>query len=233
MTVLERVEQNRKKINPEALADLETKKLSKVLRRETWGDHERAQYSDFEVALVKGTISREAYRDLLGQMYFVYGALEDRAEELTGDPIAGPVLKPELHRKEAIEADLAFYYGHDWRDQIQALAVTEEYVSRIRNSTAPRFVAHHYTRYLADLSGGVEIDEALRKAWDLDTDGRRYYIFEKIPVAVDFKNSYRATLDELAVSPEQKLEMLVEAITAYEYNIEMVRVLAERYGVKP
>lgn len=230
--VLDRVEETRKRIKPELLDELETKKLSKILRRETWGDHERAQYSNFEVALVKGTISREAYRDLLAQMFHVYRALEERGEELKDDPIARQIVIPELNRTAAVEADLAFYFGPDWKDQISELPVTKEYVARVRNATPVQFVAHHYTRYLADLSGGVMIDEALRKAWNLDLDGRRYYIFEDIPVPVDFKNSYRATLDDLPVSKDQKLEMIIEAIAAYEYNIEVVSELAERYGVK-
>jgi heme oxygenase len=230
--VHDRVEETKKKLRPELLDELETKKLSKILRRETWGDHERAQYSDFEVALAKGTISREAYRDLLAQMLFVYRALEERAEELKDDPVAGQIVIPELNRTAGVEADLAFYFGPDWKDEISQLPVTKEYVARVRNAGPVQFVAHHYTRYLADLSGGVMIDEALQKAWNLDLDGRRYYVFEDIPVAVDFKNTYRATLDELPVSKDQKLEMIVEAIAAYEYNIEVVSELAERYGVK-
>lgn len=231
-TVLDRAEQTRQKIGPGVLDQLESKPLSRVLRRETWSDHERAQYSDFEVALVRGTISREAYRDLLAQVYFVYEALENRNEELRNDPIAGPVILDELNRKEAVESDLVFFWGPDWRDKIDLLPVTKEYVERIRNATPAQFVAHHYNRYLADLSGGLMIDEGLKKAWDLSEEGRRYYIFEGIDSATEFKNAYRGALDELPVSPEEKLEIIIEAIAAYEYNIEMANDLTERHGVK-
>ena len=36
------------------------------------------------------------------------------AEVMTDDPVAGPFVKPELHRVPALEADLTFLYGEDW-----------------------------------------------------------------------------------------------------------------------
>jgi heme oxygenase (biliverdin-producing, ferredoxin) len=228
---MDRVSEKMQEIEPKLPEELKSKPFSRVLRRETWSDHGRAEHTPFEIALVRGTIPVEAYRDLLGQVWHVYSALEDRAEQLKDDPIASKVIFPELNRKEAVEQDLVHFYGQDWRDQIKPLPITEEYVERIKNSTPGQFVAHHYNRYLADLSGGFMIDEAIKRAWNLDEDGRRYYQFPGIPDATHFKKDYRKRLDELPVDDAGRRIIIEETFIAYELNIDMVNQLAENYGV--
>jgi heme oxygenase len=210
---------------------LESKPLSRCLRRETWTDHERAEYSPFEVALATATIPRPAYLELLQQVYPVYIALEERAEELKDDAVAGRVFFPELNRREALEADIEFYGGADWRETTELLPVTEGYVERIRNATPIQFVAHHYNRYMADLSGGLIICAALKREWGLDGDGVKYYDFA-IEDATEWKNNYRSVLDGLPLSTDEKIALIDEVMAAYDFNIEMVRVLAEKHDIK-
>ena len=228
MTILERVEANKNRVAEKLREELKTKPLSRLLRRDTWPDHERAQYSPFELALAGGTISSAAYRDLLAQVRPVYIALEERGEELRDDPIAGQVYLPEVLRLSSIDADIEFYWP-TWRSEVRLLPVTTEYVDRVRNATPIQFVAHHYNRYLADLSGGLMIAEALRKAWNLNGDGLRYYEFPEIPDPNEWKNAYRGTLDSLPLDVEGKLELIGEVMLAYEYNIVMADQLADLY----
>lgn len=229
--ILGRVEESKKRIPAKVLEELGRRKLSQLLRRESWPDHERAEHSPFEVALVMGTVTREAYKDLLANVYPVYCALEERAEELRSDPIGGEVYFPELNRKQALEQDLTFYWGPDWPAEITHLPVTAEYVQRILDADPVQFVAHHYNRYLADLSGGIFICEALKKAWSLDGDGVRYYDFVDIPDAAEFKNGYRAKLDSLPLDTDGKMRLIEEVMVAYEFNIAMVAELADRFGI--
>src|SRR5688572_13214364 len=107
--VIERVEQRRDKIAARVGSSLDTKPFSKLIRSGTWSDHGRAEGSDFEQALVFGTISKEAYRDLLGNLHPVYKALEDRARELKDDPIVAPFLDDVLNRVELLERDLEHF----------------------------------------------------------------------------------------------------------------------------
>lgn len=230
--VLERVKANRKKLKGSLPEELETKRLSRLLRRETWADHARAEYSPFEIALVRGTIPREAYLDLLTQVHPIYLALEKRAEEFKNDELGGRVYFSSLNRSEAVAADAEFYGGPDWQSKAEVLDVTKEFIKRIEGSTPLQFVAHHYNRYLADLSGGIMISAGIRKAWDLDGDGARYYDFTEIGDADEFKNNYRAILDNLPLTTAQKLELIEEVMLAYEFNIEMVRVLGAKHDVQ-
>lgn len=229
--VLERVGEKTKDWDDAAVLDkITAKPLSKVMRRETWSDHARAEYSTFEQSLVQGELSIEAYREMLAQTYPLYVALEARAAELADDPVAGPIITDTLNRAEKIAADLDFYYqARDWRTEVELYPVTQEYVARIRSADPVTFVAHHYTRYLADLSGGLMIDTAIKQAYELDLDGRRYYDFDQIPDPVAFKKSYRETLDNLPVEAEDKRRIVEEVMVAYEYNIELIHELEQRF----
>jgi heme oxygenase len=226
--VLGRVEETKKRMSAKLRDELTRKPLSRLLRRESWPDHERAQYSPFEVALAEGTVPKEAYRDLLAQVRPVYLALEERGEQLKNDPIAGRVHFPQVHRRDGVEADLDFYWP-GWRREATLLPVTQEYAARVREASAVQFVGHHYNRYLADLSGGLMICEALRRAWSLNGDGLRYYDFPGIPDAGEFKKQYRGILDGLPLDIDGKMELIEEVMVAYEYNIVMADVLAARY----
>jgi heme oxygenase len=226
--ILERVEARKNQIADKLRVELESKPLSRMLRRDTWPDHERAQYGPFEVALAGGTISSAAYRDLLAQVLPVYLALEARGEELKDDPVGSNVYLPEVLRAKAIEADLDFYWP-TWRIESKMLSVTQEYVARVRNATPVQFVAHHYNRYMADLSGGLMIAAALRNAWQLNGDGLRYYQFDEIDDPDTWKGAYRAMLDSLPLDVEGKIELIGEVMLAYEFNIEMTENLAATY----
>src|ERR1051325_10106709 len=96
--VLERVEENKKRFRPKLTEELASKPLAAMLRRETWGDHDRAQFSPFELSLAEGTISKEGYAELLANVYPVYVALEERLDELKDDPIVGQFHIEELAR---------------------------------------------------------------------------------------------------------------------------------------
>jgi heme oxygenase len=222
----------RKRPETDVIIDLESKPLSAVLRASTWRSHTRAEYSDFEQALVQGVLPRDAYAELMAQSYFIYVALEQAAATMADHPVAGRMCFAELARTAAIEADLAFYYGPQWRDAIAPLPITQEYCDRITEATAAGpggFIAHHYTRYLADLSGGVYIDRAIASAYGLDEDGRRFYSFD-IPDFDAFKQGYRKLIDELPLTQAEQLALIDEAAVAYEFNIELVDQLTQRFG---
>lgn len=224
--VLERVEESKKRFRPKLEEELDKKPLSGLLRRETWSDHERAQFSPFELSLAEGTITKEGYAELILNILPVYEALEARIEELKDDPMVSQFHIPELARVPFLKKDLAFFYGDSVA--LDLLPGTLEYVERIRNAGPVAFIANHYTRYMADLSGGLMIYGALHKAWGND-EGLSYYDFSAIGDPIGFKNAYRQALNDLPLDTEGKFELITEAMIAYEYNIEMGRELAAKH----
>jgi heme oxygenase len=77
-------------------------------------------------------VSREHYRLLLGNLYFVYKAMEEQADANQADAVYGPLHSPsELARVPGLEEDLVHYYGGEsWRDAIVPSPATTEYIER-------------------------------------------------------------------------------------------------------
>lgn len=214
---------------------LRTDPLSTVLRRATWGAHEEVETGPLEAALADGRLRRDVYADLLAQSLPVYRAIEAIAPRLAGDPVAAPFVRPEVFRAAHVERDLAFYWGPRWQERVVLLPETEFYVTRIATVAASdpiAWIAHGYTRYLADLSGGLVIDKAITQAYGLDQDGRWLYTFE-LPAGVDakaWKNAYRQLLNVLDLDTATAVRLIEEALIAYQCNIALNDALVTRHG---
>jgi heme oxygenase len=129
-------------------------------------------------------------------------------------------------------ADLEFLRGPGWRDRIVASPATTEYRARLREvafDRPPGFIAHHYTRYLGDLSGGQYIGRAVADAYDLRTDGLRFFAFDGISPPA-FRTGYRELLDTVSWSPAEEEFFLAEVSEAYRLNIAVLRELGERWA---
>lgn len=114
---------------------------------------------------------------------------------MASDPIAGTFVRPEVFRTNHVERDLAHYWRPSWRDRVDLLPETQFYAERITTIAADdpiAWIAHGYTRYLADLSGGLVIDKAITEAYGLEQDGRWLYTFD-LPAGVDPKRGRTPT----------------------------------------
>ena len=182
-----------------------------------------AEGSTFIAELMDGKRSRHDYAALAGQQYFVYEALERVADTLMDDPVVAPFAAPELARLAEIDADLQFLVGADWRASVVALPATLRYAERIRETAEwpGGFLAHHYTRYLGDLSGGQIIRTLLQRQFGFDADGVRFYRFAGIPKSKPFKDAYRAKLDSVPLSAEERERVVDEVASAFDLNAAM------------
>lgn len=201
----------------------ETTSLSTLLREGSQEEHHRAEDSGFMTALMAGKINSRGYGDYLARLRRVYEALEDVAESLADDPIASAVIDPALDRLAAIDADIAH-----WGDGDGDSVATDAYVARVRTSTSwpGLFVAHHYTRYLGDLSGGQIAGRLLGREFDLASDGLRFYEFPQIPKPKPYKDAYRARLDALPLSADEHGRVLDEVKATFELNGALFTELA-------
>lgn len=148
--------------------------------------------------------------------------------------MAGPFLQPELERTAELERDLAHLRGEGWQQRATALPATEAYAERVRECvrTWPGgFVAHHYTRYLGDLSGGQIIRGTAEKTWGFARkgDGVRFYVFEGISNPAAFKRGYRELLDALPVDDLEKQRVVDECKRAFALNTALFRELGQEF----
>ena len=126
---------------------------------------------------------------------------------------------------------MEFWLGPSWRDIARPTKRISEYVSRLNDvifESVPLFVAHQYTRYLGDLSGGQYIGQRFRTAYGLD-DGRgaEFYVFEQIDKPRRFKERYRETVDSYGFSDDEVALMEAEIRTAYRLNNQAALDLEE------
>jgi heme oxygenase len=202
--------------------------FSTRLRAATWDDHGSAEQSSFLADLTKGQLPVAAHTALTAQHYLIYDVLEEAARSHQGNRFH----KPELERLPSLTADLEFLAGPDWRDLLVPTPATAEYVARLREIafTWPGgFVAHHYNRYLGDLSGGQMIARTLVTHYGLTLggDGLRFYSFSDLGSIKDFKQGYREALD---ASPWDELErgrIIDEVKLAYRLNTDLLEDLGK------
>ena len=195
--------------------------FSTVLRQASVQDHADAEANGYMSDLMGGNLPISAYTALTARLYPVYPALEEAAEAMRDHPVAGGFVFPELSRKPALEADLAELLGPDWSGRIEESPAARAYASRIREvafTWAGGFVAHHYVRYMGDLSGGQVIGRSVERAYDLK-DGRAtsFYRFTGLKVK-PFKDAYRLLIDGLPFDGEERARVIDEVRLAYRLN---------------
>lgn len=198
--------------------------FSAALRERSSGSHSRSEHAGFMADLLKGEGSREDYISLVGQHYFIYSALEAAGDRMREDPIAAAFISDKLTRLPALEADLEFLVGADWRDKIAPLPATQRYVDRIEevgSTWAGGFVAHHYTRYLGDLSGGIFIGRVMQRRFGFETNGVGFYLFDDIADPNAFKDVYREQLDAAPWDAAERERVIDEVLLAYRFNTEL------------
>lgn len=85
-------------------------------------------------------------------------------------------------------------------------------------------VAHSYTRYMGDLSGGQILKKVAQRALKLPStgEGLNFYQFEGIHSHKGFKQLYRSRMNELEMDTETKERIVKESNRAFGFNM-MVR----------
>ncbi|WP_405936507.1 biliverdin-producing heme oxygenase [Streptomyces sp. NBC_00726] len=208
--------------------------FSTLIRIASHEQHTEAETSTFMGDLLGGRLGVDAYTRYTEQLWFVYRALEEGAGALAADPVAGPFIQPELMRTAELERDLAHLRGDGWREGLAPLPATAAYAERVTECarTWPAgYIAHHYTRYLGDLSGGQIIRDKAEKTWGFARkgDGVRFYVFEEIANPAAFKRGYRELLDAVNADDLEKRRIVDECKRAFALNTAVFRELGEEF----
>ncbi|MFF4183900.1 heme oxygenase (biliverdin-producing) [Streptomyces sp. NPDC001691] len=211
-----------------------TTPFSTLIRTASHEQHTEAETTTFMGDLLGGRLGVDAYARYTEQLWFVYRALEEAAPALAQDPVAGPFIRPELMRTAALERDLAHLRGAGWRRATTPLPSTAAYAARVTECarTWPAgYVAHHYTRYLGDLSGGQIIRDKAERTWGFARkgDGVRFYVFEQIPNPAAFKRIYRDLLDGVRADDLEKQRIVDECKRAFALNTAVFRELGREF----
>jgi heme oxygenase len=203
-------------------------RFSTQLREATEAAHREAERSTFVEHLTEGRLPLAEHARFVRQLHAVYTALEE-VTAANHDPALAPLLAPELARERALRADLEYLAGPEWR-AIELLAATDAYAERIREvgaASSSGLLAHHYVRYLGDLSGGQVLGRAIARVYDLPGHlGTTAYRFDAIASPKAFKQSYRASLDALPWDQPERDRATEEANVAFQCNARLFSELS-------
>ena len=184
-----------------------------------------AENTSFVASFLRGVVDESKYRQLVANFYFIYHALETEVEKNKDNPFVGPMRLNGLSRHDALIKDCEYFYGDDWREKIYPTEETQRYVNRIHEVAKENpelLIAHHYTRYMGDLSGGQILKGIAQKALGLKEDGLAFYEFPEISDKKGFKESYRRVLDTMIPATQKNVDgIIVEANYAFRLNMYM------------
>ena len=90
-----------------------------------------------------------------------------------------------------------------------------------------RYLAHHYTRYLGDLSGGQAIAALVARHYGATPEQRGFYRFDVAEGGVvQYKRGYREAMNALALSPREVDVLIAEVRTSFRMNSAIFEALA-------
>uniref|UniRef100_A0A3B4A6F5 heme oxygenase (biliverdin-producing) n=1 Tax=Periophthalmus magnuspinnatus TaxID=409849 RepID=A0A3B4A6F5_9GOBI len=219
--------ENMKKLRKIIINSVFQTDLSEQIKTATKESHVRAENTELMLSFQRGQVTLPQFKLLLCSLHEIYTALEEEMDRNRDHPAVAPIYFPqELSRLESIEKDLAFFYGPEWREQIRTPAATKRYAHRLRQQIGREnpelLVAHAYTRYLGDLSGGQVLGRIAQKSMGLKgSEGLSFFAFPGVSSPNLFKQLYRSRMNSIELAQEERESVLQEAATAFELNIQV------------
>jgi heme oxygenase len=204
--------------------------LSTAMREGSAAEHDAAENSSYLIELLNGRVNEAGYAAYLQRLHTVYAALEQAVRARLDDAAVAAVYDRGVERLSAIESDLN-HWAPDAPYGVASPAAAA-YAARLRGAgTGGELLAHHYTRYLGDLSGGQAIGRILDRTFDLDGAGIAFYDFPAIPKPKPYKDAYRARVDALDFTADDKRRVVEEVKVAFGLNqalfVELSQHLAD------
>jgi len=185
--------------------------------------HTEAERSGIIRDLLRGEASRDGYVLLQRNLLPAYQALEAGLERHRDTPGLAALAAYRLNRAPALEADLVALCGGDFSG-VPLLPAGEAYAKRIDEAAqgeGSRLIAHAYTRYLGDLSGGQILKRLLAKNPGLQPDELSFYDFPGHADLAALKAAYRGALDQAGMLAPDPQAIIDEGLLAFSLNIDL------------
>nr|YP_009396011.1 Heme oxygenase [Dasya naccarioides]ARW65197.1 Heme oxygenase [Dasya naccarioides] len=203
--------------------------LAQQLREGTTKSHSMAENVTFVKSFLGGVIDKNSYRKLVANLFFIYVAIEEEMEKNKNHEAIKFIYFPELFRKNSLIEDLSYYYGFSWETKIKPSSATQVYIDRIHNVSINQpelLIAHAYTRYIGDLSGGQILKKIAQNAMQLSKNrGTSFYDFYDIKDEKLFKDMYKNSLNNIPLNSSQINQIISEANISFNLNMKIFQEL--------
>ncbi|MGJ5141680.1 heme oxygenase (biliverdin-producing) [Bradyrhizobium oligotrophicum] len=204
--------------------------LLQAMRERTKTLHVTAERTGIVAELLRGRGTVHAYALLLRNLLPVYETLEAQLLRHQGTPVTGRIVRLELHRSAAIKADLAELEACNLPLLPEAIAYVRA-IHEAGSGSGHPLLAHAYTRYLGDLSGGQIIKKILARSLELEPAALSFYEFTEIADIPRFKDHYRDALEQAGAAMAEHDAVVEEAATAFQLNIALSQALQQAAGL--
>ena len=196
-------------------------KLTTAFKEQTALAHRDAESAQFVKQMFHGNFEIEKYMEYLWAFHKVYKKLEEVLERFKDHKMVSPIYFPELFRAKALEEDLKYFeQNHGICNLSVGIKVaTEQYYNRlqaIENEEPMLIVAHAYTRYLGDLSGGQILGKILFSKF-LTMKGLSFYAFP-FDNYEEWKVRYKTALDSITQEDRDISNLCAESNMAFKLN---------------
>ena len=193
--------------------------FSARLKASTATIHDEVEHTTFMVDLMEGRLDSRAYALLLKQYEVIYAVLESKSREFADDPVFAPFHDVNLFRSERIEADLAALDGAE----LPVMSGAAAYAAHLAGlERAEQVIAHHYTRYLGDLSGGQAIGTLMGRHYSLPATSLTMWDFSALGKTKPYKDAYRRLLDLVASTGGDEQVVIAETMEAFRLNGDLL-----------
>ena len=153
--------------------------VAAIVRERTMDAHRSAESKPFITALMKGELDLAAYTRYLAQLAWIYEALESRPSQ-PNDPAIIDAHSLDRLRRDGERPRRS--RSPAWRTTPRARPrrpPTRDHLRAIAPDDLPRYLAHHYTRYLGDLSGGQAIARLVARHYDATPEQLSFFRFDR------------------------------------------------------
>lgn len=182
--------------------------------------HQSAEQAQFIIDLMDGSLNQGAYLDYLAALKPVYERMEELLRERGRTGVLAHFDHRALDRSEKISADITWLEGalSQSTSETRLPAITP-YMQALRGDLSDaQLLAHHYIRYLGDLSGGQAISRLVSRHYQIPAEALNFYNFETLGDIVFYKNRYRDLLNLINFSSAEEEEFIDEVLKLYILN---------------
>lgn len=193
------------------------------IKTRTDAAHSEAESAPFISALMGGQLNPRAYHDYLAAFLPIYRRMESLLQARSDSIFLSYFNHRALDRSQLIENDIA-HLGSMIESTVKGEDFTsvQSYLARLSDQLSDaRLAAHHYIRYLGDLSGGQAISKLVSRHYVIPPEALSFYDFSSIGDIVFYKKRYRDLLNLAPISVEEKDEFLDEVTNLYRLSTDI------------
>lgn len=182
--------------------------------------HKDAETSGFITDLMSGKLTKRDYLNYLVVLSPIYERMEQLFVQRHSQSLISHFDHRLLDRNERIKQDIA-NISTEIGIEIPIIkdACIENYLQTLNeNLSEVELLAHHYIRYLGDLSGGQAIAKLMARNYQIAESCLNFYDFKELGDIVFYKKRYRDLLNLSLVTSEQKNLFINTVVNIYKLN---------------